>query len=215
MDAKVVKLKDYQEVNGEFGLYHEEVDVVLAILFHVLDARGIPKKGTFCLESQRFKGSSYKVVSFNFPGGRVSHFYGSDSDSERVSSYVLEHASTYVWGNGMGAVRTGFNFPDWMNLEADNGRFLATFYADRGYDKNMKEIYLTVIKTISMLADDDQTLQKNCAMTIYGQFEDVKWATALETYIDDLFDNDKLPEIVAWKEWKKSANCPRKDSFFE
>ena len=214
MDIKKLKLKNYKEANSDFGLYAEEVDVVLAVLFHVLEARGIPVKGTFRLDSQKRGDESRKIVEFNFRGGKKRHFYGGDRDSEQVAGHVLAQAATYTWGNGMGAIRNGFNNPAWMNLEANGGRFLAVFYADAGCDSSMKEVYLAVAKAISMLAENDRMLQESFGMTVFGQFEDIKWATALDQYIDNLFEKEKLPEIKAWKEWHRSPRCDRKEEFF-
>ena len=211
MDVKKMKLKMFRMVAFQGGLFSEEIEVLLAVMFEIL-GRFTPERGTFRLEGQKLGCDSYEIISFNFPRGEKRHFMANDRGSESLSNYMLGQASTYSRQIGLGSVRHGFNAPSWLDLETDNGRFLAAYYAENGSDDIMNQVYLTIIEVLSILRENDKVLTECCANTFCGEFDNADWVRGLAVRINRMFDEDKLPEIVAWKKWHK--NNKNLDKYF-
>ena len=190
-------VKKYNEYPCEDTLFKEELDVVLAVMFHVF-GKNSPNKGTFVLAGQRHGEKIHKIVEFNFKGGKQKNFIGQDRDSEIMASNCLWDASLCGSNPGENAITHMFNSPQIMSLETTHGRFLAAFFADSGTFSMQETVYRAIAKTIAMLGRDDEVLQKSCSATLAT---DAK----MDSYIRFLFETKNLPAIKTWSAWRDSA----------
>lgn len=190
-------VRKYKENPSEMTLFKEELDVVLAVMFHVLGQR-VPKKGTFILAGQRHGEKMQTIVEFNFKEGKQRNFIGQDRDSDVMAANNLWDASTYASNPGAKAITHMFNSPQIMSLETTHGRFLAAFFADGGEFSKQETIYRAITKAIAMLGRDDVVLQKSCDATFDSD-------SKTENYVKFLFETRELPEIKTWSAWHDQA----------
>lgn len=202
-------VRKYKEIPNEDILYKEELNVILAVLFKVLDSN-VPRKGTFLLVGQRYTENMQKLVEFNFKEGKQRNFLGQDRDSDIQASTILWDASCYSSEPCSDAIKHLFNTPYIMSLETLYGRFLAAFFADYGDFRLQEKAYLTIVKTITMLNPEDEVLQNSCSKTFWARAKDHSdGESRLEEYIEFLFKTKDLPEIKKWSEWKRANETKR------
>lgn len=218
MEARNVK--NFNAKYDKNGLLRPESDLLLEVIDHIIEEYPGISKGTFIMQAQTLADSvSYEkpidVIRFNMGNGEKRHYLGGDRGSDVVASSTLSDASTYSRTMTYGAIRHGYNCPDWMDVETTAGRFIAIFCAEGAHDVVMKKLYLAIAKTLSLLCPEDAVLQNSINTTFRLEFDNAEWAKDLETEIEDIFVNDRFAEVENWKKWHKSqdANSARKEFF--
>ena len=211
----VSKLKNFHFISDtELGLNLTEIDVILAVLDKIFEREGYPKKGTFRIEGQMDGHGALTIFEFNFPGGEQKHFLGGYRGSDVVASQVLYDGSTYEKKREQSAITYLYNSPEFVKLNTDCGRFLIAFFADNGSISLQTLVYMAVIETLTRLREDDNLLKTSSDLTFFTEVEDMPELSNLRRYIDGLFDNEKLPEIVEWSEWYEDTKEYYREKMF-
>ena len=211
MEAK--NLKNFNAKYGKESLLRPESDVVVAVITHVLSSYPELKRGTFIMKAQMLKDGVYPIngsddaLWFNLSGGEQRHFLGGDRGSDQVAASTLSDATTYSRRTTDGAIRNGWNCPNWLCVETTNGRFLAIFCAEGGLDRIQNAIYLAVTKALAMLCKGDGVLQNSSDITFGRDFKGDEYAEALEKDIENIFEKDLYPAISEWKMWCNTQNA--------
>lgn len=210
-----METKNFKNLNVKFdknGLLRPESDVVRAVIGNILNKYPGISKGTFIMQAQQLVdtpsyGDPVDVIRFNMNNGEKRQYLGGDCGSDQVASSTLRKISAYSRSATYGAVRHSIDFPIWMDVATNSGRFIAVFCAEGANDVVMKELYLSIAKTLSMLCVHDVFLQ-NCINTTFRiEYENSEWADGIEKEIEDIFENNRFIEIEAWKKWRESQDA--------
>ena len=150
--------KQYVAPNSELTV--KELKKLLSCLDAVFEHEDFhPKKGTFILEHQIYDDDeTRRIVEFEFEGGKKRNFLSQGRNSRVMAEEIVSSAATYSKNPGS-AIRYGLNTPLFMSLETTDGRFNAVFFADNGTYEGQIIVYCTLVKALSLIIPDDETLQ--------------------------------------------------------
>ena len=155
-----------------------------------------PKKGTFILEYQSYGGlepqwyylhpTTQRIVEFEFEGGVQKNFICQGRDSREMAEELIAYIATCSNNSGS-AIRYNSGTPYYMQLEADDGRFNAVYFADNGNFKDQFAVYCALAKALSMIMPGDLTLQKSWQTTREFEASDFLGIKAIDETIETFY----------------------------
>jgi len=180
-----------------------EADAIVAVMRTIFPKIGkIPEKGTFILKYQaKNSRRADSMIYFNFKNGPSSDYRGSKNSVSEANSILDAAADTNYRRHSTDNSKVDtLGSQSYLNLAAQDGKFLCACCGDRIYNDDQTVIYCAVAQALSMLKDSDSVMQKGVA-EVNANARDFR-VRDIEQAVKDLFNKNGLPEIQAWKDNK-------------
>ena len=181
-------------------LVKAETDLIAAIVCAALNhINAKTKRGTFILDGQKAGEGANLILRFNLPDGPKRKSW--EPGPSNFADLAEQSIDFFLDDPAYDEVETGIHTygPNRALIaNTSGGRFLAALYFDfpeRDYDYTtfVLEVVADTLARISGDKDLDGEIRK-----VFQHFEEPR---KVRSFVDDLFNNNRLPEIVIWRAW--------------
>ena len=195
-------------------LSRPEVDLVSAVVCAALNRiRADVACGAFILIGQKLGGSAETMLRFSLPHGSKS-----DRSLSHGATDFLEQAELaidyFLHTPAYDSAETGVHINGRhraLVATTGHGRFLATLYADfseMAVEQQTTFVLMAVADTLARISGDMMVCQK-VKQTFYHTTDPFK----LSSFVNKLFNERQLPEVLDWIKWRDSAVVRLNDVF--